>query len=232
MAITVASSTKADYDSSPPVVITKPTGVAAGDLLLIFVGGKSNDPATFSITGFTNRKSQDNGGDCMALFSRTADASDVSASNYSITVGDSEVTCAIMLRITGWKTDDTLALVSSQMVDNGVFSTMDLTPAAADSLIVFCSQHIPDGETAAGHAIATSNPTWTVAQTVPNAFSTGEMEVVWAVRPEVTSTGDFSVTDTGNQQAAIAIIIQPAPAASPVGKLYAKFQATKRASFH
>ena len=209
MAITVASSTRADYDSSPPVVINKPSGVAVGDLLLIFVGGKSNDPTTFSISGFTNRKNQDNGADCLALFSRTADASDVSASTYSVTVGDSEVTCAIMLRITGWDSGEDFSRVSSQSVDTGIFTTMDLTPAVANSLIVFCTQHIPNGETASGHNIVVSNPSWTVAETVPNAFSTGEMEVVWAVRPETTATGDFRVTDTGNQQAGIAIIIKP-----------------------
>jgi hypothetical protein len=185
-------------------------------LLIIAVAGKSNNPSTYSISGFSTLKLSATGGEVCGMFYKVAVLADESATTYSVTVGDSEVTSAIMLRVTGWDSGQTLTtLTSTQYVSNGIFTTMDLTPSVANSLIIFFAFVPQNGGTVSGYAIATSNPTWTVAQTVSGAFSTGQNGLAWAVRPETTSTGDFSITDSLDGQYGIAAIIAPTVASGP-----------------
>lgn len=212
MAVTVASSTEL-YDTSPPGDITKPSGVAIGDLLVIIAFGKWNNTFNATCTGFTQVGTANDGGNGLTVLKRVADSSDVSASTYSVTNnGGPEIQMTYMLRITGG-TDDFSVLTTQTGVSTGVFSTLDLTPPAANSLIVFAQWNLEyTGNNLAGWAIATSNPTWTTAQSdignSGNAF--GPTAVVYANRPEVTSTGDFSITDPGADQMAVAFALTPA----------------------
>lgn len=108
MALAVASTSTAvesPYDGT--VVVTKPSGVEAGDLLVIVAGGNAE---TYNPTcsGFTQSFSfgHDSGNSGnptgFALLYRVADSSDVSASNYTVT---GAATAAVtMFRITGWTT--------------------------------------------------------------------------------------------------------------------------------
>ena len=209
MAITVASSSQAAFDSSPPLVITAPSGIQTGDLLVMVIGGTSNTNA-YSCSGWTSRAYDGTGGESIAIYTKTAVLADESATDYTWAVSDSEITWGIMLRVTGWDSSDTLALASAQDSDTGAFTTMDLTPTVANSLIIFGAWQYNNGgsDTISGYAIATSNPSWTEAQEVTGAFSRGNSAVAWAVRPEITSTGDFSVTDVGFMQGA-ALVIKP-----------------------
>ena len=211
MAITVASSSQAAFDSSPPLVITAPTGIQTGDLLVMVIGGTSNTNA-YSCSGWTSRAYDGTGGESIAIYTKTAVVADESAANYSWAVSDSEITWGVMLRVTGWdEATETYALASAQDSDTAAFTTMDLTPVVANSLIIFGVWQYANGGSVAvgGYAIATSNPTWTEAQEVTGAFSRGNCGVAWAVRPEVTSTGDFSATDSGGSWQAAALIIRP-----------------------
>lgn len=110
MALVVESTSTVTAANASTLVITKPTGVAVGDLLIIASGGigLSSVPAC---TGFTSgvTKVQDNAGTAadlnIILLYRIADASDVSASNYTITgYGTSGAGNAAMLRISGCST--------------------------------------------------------------------------------------------------------------------------------
>lgn len=211
MAITVASSSKMNYASgSTTQTITAPTGIQTGDLLICIIAGTSNDAASYSMTGFTLVKKSAAGGESIAMFRKTAVLADESAANYTIGIADSEIVGAVMLRITGWSTNEDFTRATEQsLVTNGVFDTLDLTPTQANSLIIFGVYAVTNFSTVAGYAIATSNPSWTTAQTIAGAFSTGETGVAWAVRPEVTATGDFSFTDSGDSQKGIALVIAP-----------------------
>jgi hypothetical protein len=211
MAITVASSSKGEYDSSPPCVVTAPTGIQVGDLLVCFAGGKQNDPTFLSITDFTYLDGITTGGESLVVLYKVAVTADTTASDYSVASSDAEVTGAVMLRITGWSTNDTLTNKATQSVSNGVFTTLDLTPTVANSLILFAAfEYTAAGGAIGGYAIATNNPSWTEAQEVAPAFSIGGLGVAYAVRPEITATGDFSITDTGSQLG-ISLVIAPIP---------------------
>lgn len=110
MALAVASTSTASTDNGNNVVVTKPTGVQVGDLLLIAVPGLGN--AAASCTGFTvaiNEFADFSGGLqdlSLTLLYRIADSSDVSASNYTVDPGISATDsgAVVMMRVTGWTT--------------------------------------------------------------------------------------------------------------------------------
>lgn len=134
MAIAVASVSSmvaSNYPTSS-VTLTKPTGVTAGDLLVIVAGGTAWGTPTgqplenYSVnsgkatcTGFTegyfhsydvNANSGVGGAARVNVLYRIADASDVAASTYSVTHNPSSYGgAAIMFRITGWTTGDPFA---------------------------------------------------------------------------------------------------------------------------
>lgn len=133
MAIAVASVSTMVASNYPTgsVTLTKPTGVAEGDLLVIIAGtqgtgtptGKDlenyapNSGATVC-TGFTEgyyhsydvNKNSDVGGVARVnVLYRIATAADVSASTYVVTHSTSSGGAAIMFRITGWTTGNPFA---------------------------------------------------------------------------------------------------------------------------
>lgn len=216
MAIAVASSTKKAWESTANLVITKPSGVAVGDLLVMIVFAKSNSPASLTSTGFTSRATATSGGESMKLLTRVADAGDVSATDYTIAIADSELSCAVMLRVTGWSANDDLSRATGQYqsAGSGLFDTLDLTPVIPDSLIIFAvgeGTHSDTDDRINTYAIVTSNPSWVEAQEVVGSAgaATGSLGVATAIRPEITPTGNFSVADTGDIMYALAICIAP-----------------------
>jgi hypothetical protein len=106
MALAVASTSTAQANNNSTVTVTKPSGVASGDLLLI-IASKYNEPA-ITCTGFSeafnvNRSGGGNTDFYLTLLWRIADSSDVSASNYAVQMAaDDDGGNACMFRITGW----------------------------------------------------------------------------------------------------------------------------------
>lgn len=105
MALAVASTSTATTTTATTVTITKPSGVASGDLLVILASTHvGSTPPT--CTGFTSKATAGIGTGLnpqvsSSLLWRIANASDVSASNYTV-----NGTIATMMRITGWTTGD------------------------------------------------------------------------------------------------------------------------------
>lgn len=210
-AATVASSSQG-YSISGSIVITAPTGIQVGDMLVMFCYGKWNTGFNASSSGFTQRITGNNGGEGMTVLSKVAVSADTSAANYTITAGQSEIMGCVMIRATG--VTDTWTVTNSQVnIANGVFTSLDITPPAADSLIVMGAWNVPFTATAiSGFAMVTSNPTWTIAQQIVgnNGNAIGSGGLAWATRTAVTSTGDLSITDPGTDQQAIAFALAPA----------------------
>lgn len=107
MALAVASTSVASGNNITSLTITKPSGVASGDLLVLVSSSLILD--TYPVcTGFTRQISVSTGLEgyresSLAFFYRIADSSDVSASSYSVTgLGTEGFGSATMFRITGW----------------------------------------------------------------------------------------------------------------------------------
>ena len=108
MALVVESSASAS-STATSVTVTKPTGVAIGNLLMIFAAGGFT--RNYASTGFTEIYDEfydgpggiaDSG---LQVLYKIADSGDVAASNYSVTGGgSSEGSVVAMIRISGWNT--------------------------------------------------------------------------------------------------------------------------------
>lgn len=147
MALAVASTSNAQSDNTSTVVVTKPTGVATGDLLII---GAVTLGSTITCPGFSTSASYyfDATGTvsdcCVSLIYRIADASDVSAVNYTVTNPDgANGVIVAMMRVTGWTTGNPAydnATFASQSPSNPfTVSTTGLNilrPSASNLLIM------------------------------------------------------------------------------------------------
>lgn len=175
MALAVASTTTVSANSSTSLVISKPSGVAVGDLLLIVSSGAGNTGYPLS-TGFTRileRGVNGNEDTCVGLLYRIADASDVSASNYTITNidGGSQMGGACMLRVTGWTTGNPLfgsstaeAVVDLSSYSLGASGLSISRPS--QQLLIIAGIHMSEDNYAdySAYTITSSdaNPTWTI----------------------------------------------------------------------
>lgn len=134
MAIAVASKSamvSANYPSGSSITLTAPTGITAGDLLVIVGGGYANGTPTggvlenysansgvISCTGFTeayfhsydsNANSGVGGVARVNVLYKIAEVADQSAANYTVNQAFSLGWAAIMFRITGWSTGNPFA---------------------------------------------------------------------------------------------------------------------------
>lgn len=173
-------------------VVTKPTGLAVGDLMIaqyVLDGTVSSAPS-----GFTLKDSQLNVL-TSAIYYKIADSGDVAASDFTFTSTASVLQFASITRITGASTigvaymygEGTANDTSTPSIAAGV------TPKSyGDSVLLlqfwFGTPAITSIST---YAIATSNPSWTEAYDVTNGANyTASM--AYGTRPELTATGNIS----------------------------------------
>lgn len=138
MAIAIASKSSMVASSTPSVVVTKPTGVATGDLLLIFAAGSgygtptggdtllnySANSGVVTCTGFSeatyvsydpNRNSGVGGVARINVLYKIAVLADESAANYTVSWAYGGG-AAIMYRITGWTTGNPFAYITNTSI--------------------------------------------------------------------------------------------------------------------
>lgn len=178
MALVVASTSNVVTPNADNLTITKPTGVTAGDLLVIVAGtlGDWSSGLFPTCTGFTAQVSQLGGvtglnpNSSVVFLWRTADASDVAAANYTIAFGGtSTLGAASMFRITGWTAGNPVFSSSSINYTTGtttVSQSVSLSRVTPQLLIMAgCSQYSTI-RTASTYQItsAGTNPTWTEVQ--------------------------------------------------------------------
>ena len=197
MAIAYQTSSSTSIAASATCVITKPTGLAVGDVMVAFVGGLANAAATYTApAGWTAIQGQSNGAESCRAFYKVADSSDVSAPNFTFN-GDGDYIGGGMVRIDGQAA--LYSNSSTQIETSGVFGSADLTPDAANSLLLFMAMYVSSSSDLDSYACATSNPTWTEVfdmHTTAPGTDFG-LAMAYASRPEITSTGDFSCADNG-----------------------------------
>lgn len=236
MALAVAStSTKAEaiWDSS--VTITKPSGVTAGDLLVMVVGQAMETPDAVC-TGFTSRLEfgHDYGNlsnDCgLVVFTRIADSSDVSASDYTVT--GNNIAAITMLRITGYTSGNPIYV--SNTVEAGSGSSTNLLNPTGLSLSVLSSQLLllawgQVGENGTGngsnYSVTPNNTTWTEIAELDSGNSAGTRDGSWGVaygsRASTNTITEWTTTVTTSSSAdtqtvigALLVICEPVSASA------------------
>lgn len=194
MAVAYGSISNSGWQISGSAVVTKPTGLAVGDIMLAFCAGNADGFAFPS--GFTSIGSTSAGGNNYQtrLGYKVADSSDVSATNFTFTIGTSSTNICVLIRITGSSSSSTTIKSSGTLVSNSATpSITGITPYARGDILLFQLWHGSDAVTAvSSYAIATSNPTWTEILDTTAAGGNAGCGIAYAKRSQLTATGNFS----------------------------------------
>ena len=190
-------------DNSLQVTLTKPAGLAAGELMIAVISYSDTvETQFFALTGWTSHTlSQESGDLVTTILWKVADAGDAAASDFTFTktAGDEVVNlCAALMRITG---SGFSGLGNITAADSGISSdaaavyTGGVTPTA-NSLLIMIATSGGTTATASTYAIVTSDPTWTERAELTSIDSSPDNNLViaTAVRTEATATGNFSLT--------------------------------------
>lgn len=239
MALVVESTSTATVSNSTSVTVTKPTGVASGDLLLIATH-KTADSTDATCSGFTLATSNwynasgglpDVGN---TLLYRIADASDVSAANYTVNHSSSQDSGTVaMFRVSGWVTGNPVfaTAVASASQDAASYtltaSGLSITRQTDSALLLllssFHSNNSPySTSTSSGYSVTSgvANPTWTEVCdstiTMYGGLDNCSFACAYATTTNQTDITAFSIdgaTDTGgtedSETALLVVILEP-----------------------
>lgn len=212
MATIVRTTQNATSSSSiTSLVVTKPTGLAVGDIMIAIVNcaivsGSIDTPSGWTVVGTqstygTERKA--------VVLKKVADSSDVAASNFTFTFSTSNRTAIILTAFANVNT--TQDGTNQGTTANGSASSSGFTPTTDDlyvMLVAGAGSGSCTGTTVAGYAIATDNPTWTELADVSSGSSSAVgVAISYADRTAKTATGTVSATITPNAENIIASFI-------------------------
>lgn len=220
MAVTVESiSTVLNASSGTTPTITKPTGLAVGDLMIACFWWADNP--TITRTGWTALvKNGDAGGSITSLY-RVADSADVAASNFAFTSTISDRHFGVIYRISGQSTTSPISASTAELIsDTSSGSFAGITPTANNVLLFFTGARTETN--ASAYAIANSNPSWTEGNDTSQVgnFFAGAYS---AVRSSSSATGNLTCTygTTASGPRGIIIAISPPQASFTISEVLA-----------
>lgn len=166
----IESSNSQSFTTSSPISITKPTGLAEGELLCAVISNAvdgSGSAATSTPAGWkeeiSHLSSEADPSVKISVYTKVADSSDVAASNFSFTTQASP-TAGILFRISnsggGTLTEDSDQDDTSNTTANATLSVNTTYDEALLLMVVFGR----DGSavaTTSGYTVSGTNPTWT-----------------------------------------------------------------------
>lgn len=172
------------------LVITKPTGVVDGDLMIAVVGAIG--AVTSAPSGWTLVTSETTTNK-LYIYRKAA-----SSEGTDYTWGfDNDGADGVIMRIDGHNSASpigTTGTFNSQTNNANPTFTTGITPSVGDSLILMLGVYDGGGGgSVATFSIVTSNPSWTARINTQMADGKG-LFCASAVRPQATATGNFSVT--------------------------------------
>jgi len=188
--------------------ITKPSGLAVGDLMFAAIHLRGTSVTTTPPAGWTeifdtSARTSSSG----SLYRKVADAGDVAASvfNFTHASNQSKAIC--------WYVHPDTSIVTASLVNSTVFtwdtsrtsvSESGITPSINSMLmmLIMSQDTTPSvGDTTTStYAIATSNPAWTEQYDDSETFTGDEFHtaLATATRPENTATGNYSFSFSAN----------------------------------
>lgn len=197
--------------------------------MLAFPGGFGANTTLTAPMGWTEVEvlAQGSGSEAMTIgcFGKIADASDVSATDFTFTFGTSLVKSGIIYRISDAPVPDVFdsdGIATGLSVDTATFSS-GVTPRVANSLFII--HYLMAGASGVADdtpvvSIVTGNPTWTERLDVTSASgATGRHVSFTGQRAAATATGDYSVRVNASGDAVAAIILSVSPYTDGSGSL-------------
>lgn len=207
------------------IVITKPTSLAVGDLMvahIFYQRAATMTPLTgwYNLAGTVDSATTVDDTQAMkaSVQYKVADAGDVAASNFTwtFTVDTTVARGGAIYRIIGQDLDTPIG-ASNQTLAVGSATpsfAIGITPPVANSLLLMLATSSEEGTAHASQAIVTSNPTWTENYDLAGAAGR-VMSGATATRPQTTDTGNasFAVTTgtAGTDSTCFLIAISPEP---------------------
>jgi hypothetical protein len=185
--------------SAYDVTITKPTGLAEGDLMVavLFVGGHTGALTEATNSGWTSLGNSQQTNAAIVSFYKEADSGDVAASNFTLkpftgTADSGDWSGGSIVRITG-----TEPVLSSDYVSLDI--STGFTPPVSSLMIMAGMNQDAAVRTPDSYAITTDNPTWTERAEETESSSSPDLSfgVATASRSETTATGTWDITWSG-----------------------------------
>lgn len=204
--------------SGDAITISKPTGLAVGDVMVAGIYDREQGPSVTPPAGWTSSVSTGAGSGgrsiVLSVFTKTADASDVSASNFTFTISNSTSannTLGIIARLSAPGINAGSTSNALETSGNTVTAT-GFTPTRSNCLFLLFAAGGTDSnvtQAVSTVAMASNNPTWTSRATVSqNTANDDDTLVLYtATRPEATATGTFTVTMTNSGVQTLATVI-------------------------
>lgn len=203
MAIVVESVGLSPGVGSTTCVITAPTGIAVGDLLIAFFVIDRADTTITPASGFTLLSSNDNTTGTpdveMWVYYKVADSGDAAASDFTFTFSGSGANKGSMLRISGYRTGGAFSSITTADSVTTTVTMSTITPANASGLLVLCA--VASGVTSfSGYTCATSPPSFTEHVDVSVTSGTSvTLCVASGIRSVSTATGNCTITCANTQ---------------------------------
>jgi len=201
MAVAWASHNTSAWTSTASHVVTKPTGLAVGDVLLGIVNARKPAGQTINLpSGWTSIYSvtnASNGFTSQRAFYKVADASDVAAANFTFTISGAVDSSAVCARITGFGNINTFSATENNNTSSSPLTTTTVTPDRTDCLFILLAGGGQSGGAStpalSGYALTTDNPTWT-EQFEINQVNAYTFALATATRSALTATGQADIT--------------------------------------
>lgn len=198
MAAAVKSQANTAFTSASTLTITKPSGLAVGDLMICHYTINDATDTVNTFTGWTHEVNNVvvGGNVKTGLWYKIADSGDVAASNFTFGATGTAILGGAILRIDGFVTTGLLNDNGAQQVNSpGATYANTVTPTAANPLmLLFVAAN--ENIAASNYAIVTSNPTWSEQYNFGSAAGQ-RMACASASRPQSTATGNSAADWTG-----------------------------------
>lgn len=223
MAVPTTSTQTNTSTGSTSVVITKPTGLAAGDLMVGYLITHAGSAITFTTpSGWTSLLSDTSASTRkFSVFTKVADSGDVAASNFTFSTSiASNYTLGILTACQGVASGSE---ITASEIDTGASGTSisltgTSTPATTDSLVLMSiSGYITDGVANVGSYTSTPSKTWTELAEV--TVDSGVIDPFVAVASatsgstsQITNYGATLSTSKGDVQGTLIIVRPPTDA--------------------
>lgn len=196
--IAVESTANGTY-AEGAITITKPTGLAVGDLLLGLFGMVAGNTMTVPSGWTALSNSTSTWGlsnlDVAAMY-KVADSSDVAASNFSFDVSDGTgALTGTLFRVSGFNTSSISgggASASDTSTSSTRSHTIALTPTQTDCILFLAMGCQPNSTITVSSVSSTGSPTWNEVKN--ETISAGNCWIGYAAYPSVTQITNVSAT--------------------------------------
>lgn len=187
--------------SGTSLVITKPTSLAAGDLMVAIISVFGSSPTVSTPTGWALTGEANNVNNGIYVFMKIANSSDAAASNFTFAGSWAVSAGGSIMRFTGAEPSTPSDQINIGTLSGTAYSGTGITPIRESTYMVIATNYNDgsSGRTTSGYAIGTDNPSWT--EVADSTTSTKGFAIAYGSRPQTTATGTDSATLSGTASA-------------------------------